>query len=394
MDFLRNYYVSIMSLFILFPAAAFRPQPARRKLLMKYFIPVITVLFIFSVSQSGNCQQKAAEYSSLPVLKERFHTDRDEGDNVDSPAVWHGPDGQNWLLATAKEGNTIIVYDAADGSYIKRFGSGGSGEGQLERPNGIAVIDDLVLVVERDNQRVQVFRLPEVDSLGHFGSEGLEDGLILPYGITIDRTAENTYELYITDNYNPNLRGYPSERELDERIHHFRITVNENAVESEQLNIFGEVYNQGALHKVESIFTDRAHNRLLIADEAYPQRNIKVYDLDGNFTGKIIPDKFFAHEPEGIALYRCDDGSGYWITTDQHKSSNNKFQVFDRETLEYIGGFKGEITRNTDGICLTQKSFGDFDQGAFYAVHDDGSVTAIAWSDIAGALSLDKTCTQ
>jgi 3-phytase len=361
---------------------------------MKYFISVIILLLTFSVLQSADCQQETAINSKLPVLKEAFHTERDKGDNVDSLAIWHGPEGQNWLLATAKEGNTIIVYDAADGSYIKRFGDGGSGAGQFKRPNGIAVIDDMVLVVERDNQRVQVFRLPQFDFLGYFGSIGFEDGLILPYGITAECTGENTYEVYITDNYNPNLRGYPSEGELEDRVHHFRFIVNENTIESEQLNIFGEIYNKGALHKVESICADRVHNRLLIADEAYGQRNIKVYDLDGSFTGHIISNRYFDHEPEGIALYGCDDGSGYWIATDQHESSSNKFQVFDRETLEYIGGFKGKITRNTDGICLTQKSFGHFDRGAFYAVHDDGSVTAIEWSDIAGALSLDKICAR
>lgn len=349
----------------------------------------ISLIVVFGV-QPVSCQKAQTE---LPVLEEAFHTDRDEGDNVDSPAIWHGPDSQNWLLATAKEGNSIIAYDATDGSFIERFGDGGSGEGQFKRPNGIAVIDDLVLVVERDNKRVQVFRLPEFKSLGYFGSEGLEDGLMLPYGIAIDRISDNTYELFVTDNYNPNLEGYPAESELDKRVHHFGFTVNGDSIESEQLNVFGEVYTEGTLHTVESLWTDREHNRLLVADESYPERNIKVYDLEGNFTGDILPKKHFDSEPEGIALYKCDDGSGYWITTDQHETNMNKYQVFDRETLEYIGGFKGEITRNTDGIWLTQKSFGPFEHGAFYPVHDDGSVTAISWSDIADALSLKKSCT-
>lgn len=361
---------------------------------MKIFGSVITVLLILSLTQMASCQQNATNNDELPVLKEAFHTDRDEGDNVDSPAIWHGPDNQHWLLTTAKEGNAIIAYDATDGSFIERFGESGSGKGQFERPNGIAVIDDLMLVVERDNQRVQVFKLPEYESLGYFGNEGLEDPLLYPYGITVDRTEENTYELYITDNYNPYMEGYPAEGELEDRVHHYRFTVNGNSIESEQLNIFGEVYNEGALHKVESLWTDREYNRLLIADESYPQRNIKVYDLEGNFTGDIIPKEYFNYEPEGIALYKCDDGSGYWIMTDQDESSDNKFQVFDRETFDYIGGFRGEITRNTDGIWLTQQSFGDFDQGAFYPVHDDGSVTAIGWGEIAEALSLERSCTK
>ncbi|MDX1617980.1 MAG: hypothetical protein R3224_04295 [Balneolaceae bacterium] len=342
--------------------------------------------------QSARCQNAPPESGNLPVIEEAFHTDRDQDDNVDSPAIWHGPDGQNWLLATAKEGHQIIVFDAGDGSLVQRVGSEGSGQGQLLRPNGIAVVDNLMIVVERDNHRIQVFTMPDFTSIGIFGMG--EDGLIYPYGVTVDRTADRTYELYVTDNYNPYLEGYPAEGELEDRIHHYRFTVSGETLKSEQLNVFGELYSPGTLHKVESLWTDRRHNRLLIADEAFLQRNVKVYDLEGNFTGSIIPQTYFDSEPEGIALYRCDDGAGYWIITDQHESDDNKFQVFDRETLEYIGGFRGAITRNTDGIWLTQKAFGRFESGAFYPVHDDGSITAISWADIAAELDLKRSCTQ
>lgn len=324
------------------------------------------------------------------VLKEAFQTDRDEGDNVDSPAVWHGPDDQHWLLATAKEGNTIIAYDAADGSYIQRFGDGGTGAGQFQRPNGIAVVDDYVLVVERDNQRIQVFKLPEFESIGSMTHEDLR----LPYGLSIDKPTDHTYEMYVTDNFNPALEGYPPEEELDERIHHFRFSIRNDQLNSEHLGTFGDISGEGLLTKVESIYVDRAHNRLMIADEAYSQRSIKIYDLEGKFTGDIIPNTYFDSEPEGIALYTCEDNSGYWIMTDQHETDLNKFQVFDRETLEHLGTFKGALTRNTDGIWLTQHSFGDFEKGAFYPVHDDGSVTAISWADIAESLGLEKDCTS
>jgi len=367
---------------------------------MKYINSIVSIgmlnLFLLITGIQPVYGQKIKDSSGvlLPVLKETFHTDRDEGDNVDSPAIWHGPNGENWLLATAKEGNTIIIYDANDGSLIKRFGEGGEGQGQFERPNGIAVKDDLLLVVERDNQRVQVFTLPDFESIGHFGDGRGDDGLKLPYGLAIDKIEENTYEVYVSDNYNPSLMGYPPEEELDQRIQHFRFTVDGNSLESEHLNSFGAISGEGILHKVESLWTDRDNNRLLIAEEAYSERSIKEYDLEGNYQGKVVTDQYIDSEPEGIALYKCSDGSGYWIFTDQHETSINKFQIFDRETLEYIGGFKGEITRNTDGIWLTQKSFGDFVNGVFYAVHDDGSVTAIAWSDIANALSLKKNCTK
>ncbi|MDR8394225.1 hypothetical protein NC796_23960 [Aliifodinibius sp. S!AR15-10] len=346
------------------------------------FLPLFILMLLFLA-----CQNEKAVDGDEPksvVLKEAFQTSWDEGDNVDSPAVWHGPDGQHWLLATAKEGDTIIAFDATDGTLIKRFGGSGSGAGQFERPNGIAVIDDLVLVVERDNQRIQVFRLPEFESLGSLSHEDLR----LPYGLTVFSTGQDSYELYVTDNYNPALEGYPPQGELDERVHHFRFSTAGDSLQSQHVKLFGEIIGEGVLHKVESIYADPDNNRLLIADEAFNQRSVKVYDLEGNFTGQMVPSNYFTSEPEGIALYSCPDGSGYWIMTDQHESDENKFQVFECQSLKHLGTFKGEITRNTDGIWLTQQSFGDFEQGAFYPVHDDGSVTAISWQQVADSLNL------
>jgi len=357
-------------------------------------------LFILSCMLFSACNDKTSKVdkhnqnnkskSILPevaVIKESFTTPRDESDNVDSPALWHGGEGQNWLLATAKEGNAIIVYDAANGEKIGRFGSIGTGLGELSRPNGIAVIDDYAVVIERDNHRVQVFILPEFKPLGVFGESVLRS----PYGITIDR-FEGKYHLYVTDNYETPEEETPPADSLDRRVHHFAFTVEDNRVAAEHIKAFGDTSGEGVLYKVESILADRIYNRLLIADEHEDHRDIKIYDTDGRFTGQIIPHNYFFYEPEGIVLWECEaDSSGYYLIVDQGKI-NNTFQVFDRKTLEYIGGFSGEITRNTDGTAITQKAFGDFRYGAFYPVHNDGSLTAISWEDIAGTLGLRNDC--
>ena len=357
-------------------------------------------LFILSCILFSACNDKTSKVdkqsqnnkskSILPevaVIKESFTTPRDESDNVDSPALWHGGEGQNWLLATAKEGNAIIVYDAANGEKIGRFGSIGTGLGELSRPNGIAGIDDYAVVIERDNHRVQVFILPEFKPLGVFGESVLRS----PYGITIDR-FEGKYHLYVTDNYETPEEETPPADSLDRRVHHFAFTVEDNRVAAEHIKAFGDTSGEGVLYKVESILADRIYNRLLIADEHEDHRDIKIYDTDGRFTGQIIPHNYFFYEPEGIVLWECEaDSSGYYLIVDQGKI-NNTFQVFDRKTLEYIGGFSGEITRNTDGTAITQKAFGDFRYGAFYPVHNDGSLTAISWQDIAGTLGLRNDC--
>ena len=363
---------------------------------------IIFTIAILALLIAAGCQiQEKAEKSGsetkvsqfvLPeadIIKESFSTLRDESDNVDSPAVWHGAGGENWILATAKEGNAIIVYDAATGEKISSFGKYGTMPGELSRPNGIAVIDNYAVVVERDNRRVQVFTLPEFNSLGFFG----ETVLRKPYGISIDY-FEGQYNLFITDNYEMDDESTPPADSLGRRVHHFTFTVDSGKLAANHLKAFGETTGEGILHKVESILLDREYNRLLIADEHEEHRNVKIYNLSGEFTGRVVPHIYFFYEPEGIVLWECrDDKSGYYIMTDQGKISNT-FQVFDRATLEYIGGFSGEITRNTDGIAITQKSFGDFSNGALYPVHDDGSLTAFDWNEISAILKIRSICSN
>lgn len=360
---------------------------------VKPFTFIISVLAI-SITAIVYCSSPHTKNSqhlsnAKPVLKEAFHTQRDEADNVDSPALWHGPEGQNWLLATAKEGNAVIVFDASTGKKITSFGETGDAKGQLSRPNGIAVIDSIAIIVERDNHRLQLFSLPSLTPLGYFG----QNELLLPYGITVDKTSLG-YELYVTDNYETADENIPSADSLYHRVHHFVLNLQGNKIQTHHINTFGDTSGNGVLYKVETILLDRPMNRLLIADEYEMQRNIKIYTPKGKFTGEIIPHNYFKYEPEGIALWSCDaDTSGYYITTDQDVL-NNFFPVFDRKTLEYRGSFSGEITRNTDGVALTRKNLGDFANGAFYPVHDDGSITAIGWKEIAEALGLKVDCPE
>ncbi len=321
-------------------------------------------------------------------LQEVWQTERDTLDNIDSPAVWHGPDGQHWLLSTAKTTDVLVVNDAVTGKELRRVGGSGTAPGKLERPNGIAVIDDLALVVERDNHRVQVFRLPAFKPLGTFGDTLLRK----PYGIAVDAAGgDGSYIAYITDNYELVEDSVPPDSLLGERVRQFRVEVGEDRASAELTATFGETTGPGVLKVVESIATDVANNRLLIAEELETASHIKVYTLDGKFTGQLIDSGLFAHQAEGIILYACGDTAGYWITTDQSMEANT-FHVFDRQSLAHVGSFQGAATLNTDGIALTQRGFGTFPSGAFYAVHNDGNVAAFSWAAIADALKLRKDC--
>ena len=329
-----------------------------------------------------------AAVHEVPVITEVFQTAMTPEDNIDSPAAWVAPDGAIWVIGTAKATDKLVVYDGRDGRTLRDVGSSGTGKGQFERPNGIAVIDDLLFVVERDNHRVQVLRLPGFEPVLTFA----EGDLVKPYGLWINKLAGG-YEVYVTDSYHDGEDAQGNDRlppldKLDRRVHRYALEASGATLSARALGAFGDTGPEGALRVVESIWGDPANDRLLIAEEDETYANeLKVYDLAGRFGGRTIGRDVFKAQAEGIMLKSCADGTGWWITTEQGKG-RTVFHLFDRNTLGHTGAVTGKTVANTDGIWLLDTVSDRFPEGALYAVHDDQGVVAFDWRDIAGALDL------
>ena len=322
------------------------------------------------------------------LVREAFSSPMTPEDNIDSVASWTAPDGQVLVLATAKSTHRLVVYDGFTGEFVRHVGGQGAGPGQFDRPNGIAIADDLVFVVERDNRRVQVLRLPGMESVATFGDDVLE----LPYGIWVNAQGGH-YELYVTDAYmaGEDAQGediLPPLEELDRRVHRFEF--DPSGAGARHLGAFGDTTPGGALRVVESLWGDPANNRLLVAEEDETYSNeFKVYDLDGRFTGDIVGAGVLEAQSEGIMLKVCGNGGGWWITTAQGRDRST-FHLFDRHTLEHAGAVTGDTVANTDGIWLHGEPSPRFPQGVLYAVHDDQGMVAIDWREIAVALELPE----
>lgn len=333
------------------------------------YAPIISLLLLSSCGTNKS-------HEEICHVNEYFVTERRPSMNVDSVAVWHGDQGQHWLVSTAKSGDVLPVYDAATGEFIKDIGKPGTRQGELQRPNGIAIVDDLIFITERENKRLQIFSLPEGKSLG------ISDSIMQrPYGIAVMRGDAQNYIVYVTDNFNAASHDGPK------RVHIYQVKKQDGKVDISFEQTFGDQEGPGVLMKVESIAIDREHNRLIIADEHPLQKNLKIYTLNGIFTDQIIGNGLFKYEPEGIAIYETGPTSGYVIATDQDRIGN-QFYLFDRESLAHLKTFKGDTVRNTDGIAVTNKAFGPFKSGAFYAVHDDGNICAYDWYALAQICAL------
>lgn len=335
-----------------------------------------------NAEQDPLLSSQTIDFKSVP---EAFMTASTPDDNVDSPASWISPDGSVWLIATAKATDKLVVYDGDTGATRMEKGSSGSKPGQFRRPNGIFVIDNLVFVVERDNRRVQVLSLPGFQSIGHFGSSEL----IAPYGLWVDK-SDDGYEVYVSDAYMEG-ESVPALSKLNQRFKRYSV-ITAGGFHARHIGDFGETDSVGAIRIPESIWGDSKNNVLLLSEEDQATGTLlKIYDWSHRYTGQTIGQDLFKAQAEGIALWQCADGSGYWIATDQFKD-RTLFHVFDRQDFSHKGAFAGNTTANTDGVWLHQGATRIFPNGVFYAVHDDQGVAAFDWRTIAAALDLRSSC--
>lgn len=338
--------------------------------------------------------------SAQPVdtVAERFVSAESPADQLDSLATWTGEDGRTWLIATAKGSHRLVVFDGDSGERLREVGSQGNAPGRFDRPNGVAVHGDHVFVVERDNRRVQVLSLPGFEPLGQFGTPELRS----PYGLWIGETEPGELQVYVTDSYMHGARfdQVPPLAELDRRVRHYRLHFDARGrPQAQAVTAFGDTTAAAALRMVESIAGDADHDRLLIADESTGHdggaraSTLREYTLAGRYTGRSLPQDSFDAQAEGVALWTCSDGSGYWLAADQ-RLPQTVFHLFDRLTLASRGSFRGGTTSHTDGIALHAAATPSFPGGVLFAVHDDKAISAFDLRDIARTLNLAPACVE
>ena len=313
-------------------------------------------------------------------------------EELDSLATWTAGDGRIWLIASAKSSHRLVVFDAESGTQLRTVGEEGAALGQFDRPNGIAVSGDHLFVVERDNHRVQVLRLPQFTPVGSFGAAELRS----PYGIWLTETEPGELEAYVTDSfmYGPKFDVVPPLTELNRRVRRFRVQFDQDGrLRASDGGAFGDTSERAALRMVESIAGDPANDRLLIADEDRRHvSTLREYSFSGRYTGRSLPQDSFGAEAEGVALWTCPGGSGYWIAVDQ-LAPMTIFHLFDRITLVPRGSFQGRVTAHTDGVAL-HKATPRFPGGVLFAVHDDKAISAFDLREVVRALGLSPDCVR
>jgi 3-phytase len=358
---------------------------------MSRFRPLAALPLLFMLSVVAAPRERHAPRPPPKVIAETYVSPESPDDELDSLATWQHPDGTTWLIATAKSGHRLVVFDADTGARLREVGGKGSEPGQFKRPNGIAVLGDRLFVAERDNHRVQVLALPDFRPLGSFGQTELRS----PYGLWLNPAADGAIDVYVTDNFmdGPRYDVVPPLEQLNQRVRRYQLRFDATGtLAADVVGSFGDTDEATALRIVESLAGDTQRRTLLIADEdTRRESTLREYDQHGRSTGRSVPHASFEAEAEGVALWACGRTHGYWVAVDQLQTLTT-FRLFDRTTLAMRGSFTGAAVAATDGISLRTAPSRRFPKGALFAVHRDKAVAGFDLRDIVVALKLDRSC--
>ncbi len=132
-------------------------------------------IIVFEIVDGTTCPSDTVEsVDGICYVKEFGSTGDDEGEFDDPSGLAY--DAENDLLYVAdSDNNRIQIFEIVDGNtcpsgtqeivdgvcYVDEFGSFGTGDGQLDSPEGIALdsANDLLYVADSKNDRIQVFEL-------------------------------------------------------------------------------------------------------------------------------------------------------------------------------------------------------------------------------------------
>jgi DNA-binding beta-propeller fold protein YncE len=180
----------------------------------------------------------------------------DVGQMVEPSALALDSD-ENLYLADEKL-HRISVFNTA-GEALTSWGNYGSDPGEFNRPSGLVIQGETVLVVDSMNHRVQKYT-KDGEFLARWGIQGSGEGEFrLPWGITDDGDGN----IYVADWRNDRIQKFTSEGEF--------------------LAMFGESGSgEGQLNRPADVAVDPEGN-LYIAD--WGNQRLQVLDSEGRFLG-------------------------------------------------------------------------------------------------------------
>lgn len=306
------------------------------------------------------------------VIKGEYGLDANGRSFVGTPESIIVAESSRLYVADSKN-EKIHVFDIK-GKKLFDFGSGGSREGNLRNPKGLAYFGEKVLVADSGNDRIQIFNKDGI-FLGKFGKRGSSAGeLADPADVAVNSRGEiwvadyGNHRVQIFDSKGNFIKSLGKEGEGKGDFYKPRsidIDRDDKAYvvdgkDGERVQIFdssGEyLYSFGSAGRAKNEFSEISN---VFVDST---RGVTLYVADkGNKRIQRIRIKQVPSPPSGLLISGGEDKG--LLTWDKVKSSCLKgYRVYSkRDEEEYI--LKGETGANTFTIDYTTK-----DAGSVFAV--------------------------
>ena len=203
-------------------------------------------------------------------------------------------------------GHCILVFDET-GKFVRKLGSYGDKDGQLNKPDDLTFLnDDEILVADKCNHRIQQLNVQTGNFVKSFGKEGSGDGeFVSPVGVCI--TGDGRF-IVVTEFANSRIQVFTMDGEPvfkfgdngPERLDHptrcvcykekFFVTDQKNNCvkvfdeRGQFLYKFGEKgHGDGQMDTPYGLCVDK-HNNVLVYDAR--NNRIQQFTMEGAFTGK------------------------------------------------------------------------------------------------------------
>lgn len=130
-------------------------------------------------------------------------------------AVLSYPDRREEIIVTDAGNHWIQVLSSSDGKILRQWGREGSGEGEFDYPSGIAVLPfpdggGEIVVADTRNSRIQMFT-PDGKFLRQWGQKGSGEGEFdFPDGIAVLPLPDGRTEIIVVDTHNHRIQVFTS----------------------------------------------------------------------------------------------------------------------------------------------------------------------------------------
>lgn len=345
---------------------------------------LMTIISLLSIMLAG-CGQRTdiADGISYAVVEPRIVTEPTKWD-TDDPAIWINPidPSKSLIIGTDKnQDGALYVYDL-EGRIVNVVDG-------LKRPNNVDVAYgfpiggekvDIAVTTERLEQRLRVFRLPDMEPLDA-GDLIVFDGdeERAPMGIALyKRPADNAFFVIVSGKSGP-AEGYLGQYLLE--------AGERNNVKITPVREFGKYSGK---KEIEAVAVDAELGYVYYSDEMFGVRKYHA-DPDVPDAGMelaLFATEGFTQDQEGISIYKVDDSTGYIIVSDQEV---DQFWIFPREGSENDPHDHRPVkiikasTISSDGNEVTSRYLSpEFPNGLFVAMSEGKVFHYYAWEDIAG----------